>query len=340
MAVGGSNPKRDPASLLDRECDASDRVCMSGEVLHEEFARLLARYEEHLRDQRNLSPHSIRAYLGDLASYFTHVQRLGVAVVDDCDLMSVRSWLAKQQTVGAARATMARRATAIRVFSTWLVEQQLATRDFASGLASPKQAKTLPHVLVHEQINAVLESLQVRAGETGAAVDLRDWAMLELLYACGIRVSELCGLDLGDIDRARNVIRVMGKGRKERSVPVGRPALVALDRYLEDGRPALVRATVKSGVEQAIFLGVRGARIDQRTVRSVVHEALTAVPNAPDLGPHGLRHTMATHLLEGGADLRVVQELLGHASLATTQVYTHVSVDRLKAAYEQSHPRA
>jgi integrase/recombinase XerC len=310
------------------------------EELSEAFARLLAQYEEHLRDQRNLSPHSIRAYLGDIASFLQHAQRLGVSAIEECDLMAVRSWLAKQQTLGAARATMARRATAVRVFSTWLVERGLATRDFASGLASPKQARTLPHVLVGNQIDEVLESLRVRAAESGAAADLRDWAMLEMLYACGIRVSELCGLDLGDVDRTRHVIRVMGKGRKERSVPIGAPALRALDEYLAAARPSLMRDSVKGGSGQAVFLGVRGARIDPRTVRSVVHEALSAVPNAPDMGPHGLRHTMATHLLEGGADLRVVQEILGHASLATTQVYTHVSVDRLKAAYEQSHPRA
>lgn len=306
----------------------------------EEFARLLARYEEHLRDQRNLSPHSIRAYLGDIASFLAHAERLGASTTDGCDLSMVRSWLAKQQTLGAARATMARRATAARVFSTWLYEQGLAPRDFAAGLASPKGGRTLPHVLLGDQITTLLESLKVRAGETGEPVDLRDWALLEVLYACGIRVSELCGLDLGDIDRDRQVIRVMGKGRKERSVPIGTPALAAIDHYLSSGRPALVRASVRGPVSGALFLGVRGARIDQRTVRSVVHAALAAVPDAPDIGPHGLRHTMATHLLEGGADLRVVQELLGHASLATTQVYTHVSIDRLKAAYEQSHPRA
>jgi integrase/recombinase XerC len=306
------------------------------EELNEDFAALLAKYEEFLRDQRNLSPHSVRAYLADISSFLRHAQRLGINDIDSCDISAVRSWLAKQQTLGSARTSMARRATAARVFSTWVQDQGLALKDFADGLASPKAARTLPHVLVSEQITTLLDALHVKAEESQAPADRRDWAMLEVLYACGLRVSELCGLDLLDIDRGRNVIRVMGKGRKERSIPIGRPALVALDDYLLQARPALV----KDPNTQALFLGVRGARIDQRTVRSVVYESLTAIPNAPEIGPHGLRHTMATHLLEGGADLRVVQELLGHASLATTQVYTHVSVDRLKAAYEQSHPRA
>jgi integrase/recombinase XerC len=160
--------------------------------------------------------------------------------------------------------------------------------------------------------------------------------MLEVLYATGVRVSELCGLDLADVDAERRVLRVLGKGRKERSVPVGLPALRALERWLSEGRPGI--ATAASGA--AVFLGERGQRIDPRVVRRVVHAALARVEGAPDLGPHGLRHAMATHLLEGGADLRSVQEMLGHASLATTQIYTHVTDERLRQAYAQAHPRA
>jgi integrase/recombinase XerC len=167
-------------------------------------------------------------------------------------------------------------------------------------------------------------------------VGVRDVAILEVLYATGIRVGELCGLDVDDVDRERRVVRVLGKGRKERTVPYGRPAEQALDTWLTRGRPELAR----SGSGPALFLGARGGRIDQRAVRTMVHTRLADVPNAPDLGPHGLRHTAATHLLEGGADLRSVQELLGHASLATTQIYTHVTTDRLRQAYRQAHPRA
>ena len=172
--------------------------------------------------------------------------------------------------------------------------------------------------------------------DDGSPVGSRDVAILELLYATGIRVGELCGLDVDDLDHERRVVRVFGKGRKERTVPFGRPAERAVDAWLRTGRPALMAP----GAGGALFLGARGRRIDQRAVRTLVHARLRDVPGAPDLGPHGLRHTAATHLLEGGADLRTVQELLGHASLATTQIYTHVSTDRLRQAFRQAHPRA
>jgi integrase/recombinase XerC len=168
------------------------------------------------------------------------------------------------------------------------------------------------------------------------AVALRDAAMLELLYATGIRVGELVGLDLDDLDAGRRIVRVLGKGNKERSVPVGVPAARAVEAWLREGRPLLI--TGESG--GALFLGSRGRRIDQRAVRRLVHARLRGVADAPDLGPHGLRHSAATHLLEGGADLRTVQEILGHATLATTQIYTHVSVERLRATYDRAHPRA
>lgn len=169
-----------------------------------------------------------------------------------------------------------------------------------------------------------------------AAMELRDQAILELLYATGVRVGELCGLDLADIDHERSLIRVLGKGSRERAVPMGRPAVTALGGWLDHGRPQLRRPD--SGT--AVFLGIKGRRIDPRIVRAVVHDRIAQVSGAPDLGPHGLRHSAATHLLEGGADLRSVQELLGHARLATTQVYTHVSVERLIRTYERAHPRA
>jgi integrase/recombinase XerC len=174
------------------------------------------------------------------------------------------------------------------------------------------------------------------AGAVAAAVERRDTAIMELLYATGIRVSELCGLDVDDLDTGRHTVRVLGKGAKERTVPVGIPAVRAVLGWVERGRPAVVSA----GSGNALFLGARGGRIDPRTVRRVVHARIAAAGSVPDTGPHGLRHTAATHLLEGGADLRSVQEILGHASLATTQLYTHVSIDRLMAAYRQAHPRA
>lgn len=229
---------------------------------------------------------------------------------------------------------MARRATAARVFTAWAQRTGRIGTDPGALLASPKPHKSLPGVLGQADTRAVLDAAAV-AADDGSPVGLRDLAIMELLYATGIRVGELCALDVDDIDRSRRVVRVFGKGRKERSVPYGVPAAEALERWLAEARPKLAR----EGSGPAAFLGARGGRIDQRAVRRMVHERI-AVVDAPDLAPHGLRHTAATHLLEGGADLRSVQELLGHASLATTQVYTHVSGERLRKAYQQAHPRA
>jgi integrase/recombinase XerC len=200
-------------------------------------------------------------------------------------------------------------------------------------LASPKTRRTLPEVLAVDEMFAVLETPH---GSAPAPIELRDDAIMELLYATGIRVSELCGLDIDDVDDGRRTIKVMGKGAKERVVPVGIPAMRAVDRWRQAGR--LFLATPTSG--PALFLGAKGGRIDPRTARRVVHARIEAAGSVPNMGPHGLRHTAATHLLEGGADLRSVQELLGHASLSTTQIYTHVSIERLVSAYKQAHPRA
>jgi integrase/recombinase XerC len=303
--------------------------------LPEPMARVLGDYERHLSAERDLATHTIRAYLGDVGGLLDHASRLGMTDVTELDLRPLRSGLAKQQTLGKSRTTLARRATAARVFTAWLSRTGRAPIDAGASLGSPKAHKTLPPVLRADEASDLIRAAADRADD-GSPVGLRDVAMLELLYATGIRVGELVGLDLDDIDRERNVVRVFGKGRKERSVPFGRPAARALDFWLKHGRPQLV----VDGSGAAVFLGARGGRIDQRTVRTMVHRRMADVPGAPDIGPHGLRHTAATHLLEGGADLRSVQELLGHASLATTQLYTHVTTDRLRRAYQQAHPRA
>jgi len=304
--------------------------------LPEAFGRVLAEYERHLASERDLSGHSVRAYLGDIGSLLEHAARLGSTTPDQLDLRTLRSWLAKQQSMGRSRTTIARRATAARVFTAWLARTGRASVDAGAALRSPKAHRTLPPVLRADEAQAILQATAHGATDVDGPVGLRDVAILELLYATGIRVGELVGLDVDDVDRHRNVIRVLGKGRKERTVPFGIPAAEALDAWMEEGRPALVR----EGSGPALFLGARGGRLDQRAARTLVHKSVSAVPGAPDLGPHGLRHTAATHLLEGGADLRSVQELLGHASLATTQLYTHVSTDRLRRAYQQAHPRA
>lgn len=303
--------------------------------LSEAWARTLGDYEQHLAAERDLSEHSVRAYLVDLTNLAEHASRLGVEDPAGLTIRSLRSWLATQQTLGRARTTLARRATAARVFTMWLARTGRADSDAGALLASPKAHRELPEALSLTEVRALLDAT-TEALATDGAVGLRDLAVLELLYATGIRVGELVAMDLDDIDRARRVVRVFGKGRKERMVPFGAPAGDAVDLWVERGRPEI--ATGSSG--PALFLGVRGARVDPRAVRRIVHERLAAVDGAPDLGPHGLRHTAATHLLEGGADLRSVQEILGHASLGTTQIYTHVSTERLRSAYKLAHPRA
>jgi integrase/recombinase XerC len=299
------------------------------------LAAALASFERHLRGERGLSPHTVRAYLGDVGGLLEHARRAGVHRLDDVDLRLLRSWLARLSTQGAARTTLARRAAAARAFTGWAYRRGEVPVDHGALLATPKSPRPLPGVLRQDEAR-VLMDIAAAAADDQSPVALRDRAVLEVLYATGIRVSELCGLDVEEVDDARNLLRVLGKGAVERSVPLGLPAVRTLAAWLDRGRPALARP----GSGRAVFLGVRGRRLDPRTVRSLVHRMIAQVPGAPDLGPHGLRHSAATHLIEGGADLRSVQELLGHASLATTQIYTHVSVDRLRATYGRAHPRA
>jgi integrase/recombinase XerC len=289
-------------------------------------------YEDHLRTQRDLSEHTVRGYVTDAVFLLDHLARRGGVQAHDLDLAALRSWLAQGRTRGHSRATTARHAAAARSFTAWLRRAGLAPHDVGQRLVSPKAHRTLPGVLAAEQARAVVDA----AAGADEPVGLRDAVVLELLYASGIRVSELVGLDVDDVDRSRRLLRVLGKGRKERSVPYGVPAERAVDAWLDRGRPAL--ANHESG--PALLLGARGRRLDPREARRTVHAAMARTPGAPDIGPHGLRHSAATHVLEGGADLRSVQELLGHASLATTQIYTHVTVERLRAVHAQAHPRA
>ncbi|OZF30165.1 recombinase XerC [Rhodococcus sp. 14-2483-1-1] len=293
-------------------------------------------FAEHLRLGRERSEHTIRAYVADARSLLAHLADCDPeATIADLDLRAVRSWLAKYSAAGAARTSMARRTSSARTFGKWLERVGAVQVGPAERLAAPSSHRTLPGVLRHNQAAEALA-----AAESGAAeldpIALRDRLIVEFLYATGVRVGELCGLDIDDVDTDRRLIRVLGKGNKERSAPYGMPAADALENWLVSGRPELVDE--RSGA--ALLLGRRGGRLDQRQARTAVHAVLDAVPGGPSLGPHGLRHTAATHLLEGGADLRVVQELLGHASLATTQIYTHVSVERLRAVHDQAHPRA
>ena len=300
------------------------------------FDEVRTTFERYLEAERNLSVHTIRAYLGDLDSFFDHLERLDLTDFATLELAHIRSWLANQQVKGGARTTLSRRATSIRLFTKWATKKGYLSKDVGATLATPKGARTLPDLLTVADASLAMDAMAARVGEEDGPISKRDAAMLEILYASGARVSELCGLDLEDIDYARQTIRVLGKGNKERTIPIGNPAMRALEAWLKDGRDTL--AGTKS--ERAVFLGARGKRIDQRTVRTMVYHALAALEGVEKMGPHALRHSAATHLLEGGADLRTVQEILGHASLATTQIYTHVSTERLQNAFKQAHPRA
>jgi integrase/recombinase XerC len=289
----------------------------------------------HLVSELARSEHTVRAYVGDVHRLLRFARSQGATSVADLDLSDLRGWLAQEGAEGHARATLARRAAAARVFTAWAHKRGYLNSDPGDRLATPAQHRTLPGVLKQSEAATLLDVATV-AADDGDPLHLRDLLVLELLYATGMRVGELVGLDIDDVDDSRRTVRVLGKGAKERTVPYGPPAQRALDSWLTDGRPML--RTDRSG--PALLLGARGGRLDQRAARSLVHRMLREVPGAPDLGPHGLRHSAATHLVEGGADLRSIQEILGHATLATTQVYTHVSVERLRATYEQAHPRA
>jgi len=301
-------------------------------------------FGRHLRVERGRSVHTQRAYLGDLGNLMDFADSHGIHDLSELRLSDLRSWLAQQSETGAARATIARRAASARAFLRWATRTGLVEatgeREYIDSAHQTIDAirrikETLPGVLKQDEITTLLDVAAVAADDQDA-LHLRDRAMLELLYATGIRVGELVGLDIDDVDFGSNVVRVMGKGAKERTVPFGGPAANALQGWLTLGRGQVV--TSVSG--PALFLGRRGGRVDPRQVRGAVHQLLQYVPEAPDVGPHGLRHSAATHLLEGGADLRAVQEMLGHASLATTQIYTHISVERLRRSYQQAHPRA
>ena len=302
-----------------------------GEAVQE----ILAAFDDYLALECGRSEHTRRAYLGDLRSLFGFLAGRGITDLGALSLPLLRSWLAGQAGAGAARTTLARRTSAVKTFTAWAARRGALAADPAVRLQLPKARRTLPSVLRQDQaLNAMAAAKS--GAQQGDPAALRDRLIVELLYATGIRVSELCSLDVDDLDLTHRLVRVLGKGNKQRTVPFGVPADEAARQWLSDGRPQL--ATAESG--PALLLGAKGRRLDPRQARTVVHQTVAAVGGAPDIGPHGLRHSAATHLLEGGADLRIVQELLGHSSLATTQLYTHVSVARLRAVHDQAHPRA
>jgi integrase/recombinase XerC len=295
----------------------------------------IADFAASLSLERGSAAHTVRAYSSDLRDLAAHAARRGITTSAELDLELLRDWMWRASQARLAPATLARRSAAARGFGAWLVRSGRVDADPAARLKAPRAGAHLPRVLAREQMSALLTGLAARAAEDDPAA-LRDLAVVELLYASALRVSELTGLDVGDVDASRLTVRVVGKGDRERVVPFGVPAAEALEAYATRGRPRLV--SPRTGT--ALLLGARGGRLGSRAVYGLVAALLADIPGSGPQGPHALRHTAATHLLDGGADLRTVQEMLGHASLGTTQIYTHVSVDRLRRSYEGAHPRA
>jgi integrase/recombinase XerC len=294
--------------------------------------RAQVEFSTYLRSSKGYSPNTLKAYLADLQdlTLILGAERSAEVIT----LESLRDWLWRQSEKGASKATIARKSAAARAFTLWLHKAGYIAEDPGLRLRSPKAGRSLPKVVSRESLDQVFSALESRATLDNPS-GLRDLAVVELLYATGARVSELAALDLGNVDYSRNIVRLMGKGSKERMVPFGQPARDALDGWLRHGRNLLAQEKTDS----AMFLNSRGLRIGVRQIYALVAGLLENTPTGT-AGPHSLRHSAATHLLDGGADLRAVQELLGHASLGTTQIYTHVSIERLKDGYKNAHPRA
>ena len=295
---------------------------------------LIDRFIGNLASAKGYSVNTQRAYTSDLTELLAHLNHLGRGQTQEIQLDDLRDWLYRVTEAGAAKSTVARKSAAVRAFTTWLERQQLHESDLGLRLRTPKLGRPLPKVISRETLSEVFDKLAEGAA-TGSPERLFEQVVIELLYATGMRVSELVGLNLADVDYSRRLLLVTGKGNKQRMVPYGQPAAEALEVWLSKGRPAYV--TEHS--DDAVLIGARGKRVNVRSVYGLVAKLLSETPVGA-VGPHTFRHTAATHLLDGGADLRAVQELLGHSSLGTTQIYTHVSVERLKQGYQGAHPRA
>jgi integrase/recombinase XerC len=303
---------------------------------------ILAAFEDSLRFERGYSGNTVRAYLSDLAHLVAFLGRGDAAAAREPDVLlsgvtleTLRAWLASMSAEGLSRTTLARRGAAARTFFSWAADAERVPTNPALRLASARPAQSLPLVLTPADM-VVMLGVAEAACDDGDPIAIRDWVAAEMLYATGMRVGELAGIDVDDVDLAGRLVRVMGKGAKERVIPFGVPAARAAREWLERGRPAL---PLSAAAGAAFLVGRKGKRVDQRQIREAVHR-LSALSGVTDVAPHALRHTAATHLVTGGSDLRSVQEVLGHASLSTTQRYTHVTAERLRASYKQAHPRA
>jgi integrase/recombinase XerC len=302
---------------------------------------LLGSFLVHLEKERDVSPHTVKAYTRDLTELQTFLAtHLGVESVawEQVDRLAMRAWLAHLSRRGLARRSSARALSAARSFFRFLHRNDVVEANPARAVGTPKLEKHLPGHLDRQQVETLLAAVATRAQE-GRFTDIRDRAILELFYSAGLRISELRGIDRRDLDILNGSVKVRGKGRKERIVPVGKKAQEALREY-ERARDALLVTVGAAGDRTAFFLSQRGKRMSPKTLHNAVTAWLHQVDEGAGLSTHALRHTFATHLMDGGADLRAVQELLGHASVSTTQIYTHTSVERLKQVYRSAHPRA
>ena len=298
--------------------------------LQDAFEEHIASFIAYLSSVRRLSPNTVRAYETDLSAYLTWCRLEGIVPLSVTH-RQLRGYLADLARAGYSPRTVNRHLSAIRGIYKWLVSQEITREDCAAAIASPKLSRTLPKTMSDSDIDALIESC-----DEATPVGIRDRAILELLYASGARISEISALDIDDVDFSQGQVKLFGKGSKERIVPLYRRVIEQLGAYLESGRPALARG--KSG--RALFLSTRGRRMSADALRTVFEAHVAQAGLDPEITPHAMRHSFATELLSGGADLRSVQELLGHESLSTTQIYTHLSVERLKEATRQAHPRS
>ncbi len=298
-----------------------------------ESEQIISSFTNWLAERWGLSENTLKSYRADLRGLAQDLAAEG-GTLARLDLAGVRRWLARLRADGLARSTMQRKVAAVRRYTQWASQRDPAASIISARLVTPKADKHVPRVLSKQQAAAL--GMAICAAGSSSAQELCDWVTFEFLYGSGLRVSELCTLDIDDLKPESGVLSVIGKGNRQRYVPLSVPAKTAASQWLAEGRPSW--ATASSG--PALLLGPRGGRINPRRVRARLHVLAQTVPEVPDIAPHGLRHSAATHMLEGGADLRAVQELLGHATLATTQLYTHVTSERLRKSYEQAHPRA
>jgi len=297
----------------------------------------VSEYIRFLKSERNMSAETLRAYEGDLRIFLDFCSRAGIADPCEVDYRLLRRYLANLKTRGYSRSTVARRSSTVRGYFRFLVQRGYLESDPAAALSPPRRDRRLPRVLRLEEIDAAEAKQSLHIYRTS----LRDMALVELLYATGMRVRELAELDLENVDLERGEVRVLGKGRKERVIPMHDAARQLVANYIDKERPILAANACADGmVREPLFLSVKGGRLSDRGVRRVVDRFFRGLEGGKRISPHTLRHTFATHMLQGGADLRTVQELLGHVDLSTTQIYTHLNKGQLKEVFFRTHPRA